>query len=238
MENEIIKDFAKAIRYKWYKKSYEKYLDYIYSVIKFYSLDEKLPTILSQKEYNQNQGLELFRGVKSLMNFANYKRDFATGKYQRYHQQGNTFGAGLYFATKHEYAKDFANPQNPNIISVKLKEDANIPYWEDFKELVNNNRKQIQDYFQNIFQKKVSDLDIREYVEYIQDNWSYLPIAALFGIDGIKYGITSNHIDNYVIFNRDCLVVNKTEFLGNCNSMQIDSPAKDNSSTGPEPGEE
>lgn len=216
MDKQLIKRFAKMLKHEYYIKSHKKYLEYVDAAINFFDLDSMMPTILSENEYKNTEGITLYRGIKTdHISFHEYKRDFASGKFQRYYGDNNFFGMGLYFTTFQNHALEHTNKNAPAIISVKIKKDAKIVYWEDVHDLLNDNFKGILNYLKSIFNKKLSKSKIEDFLYYTINSYQYMPIARLFGFDGIRHeSITKSGgpYGCYVIFCRDCLVVNKTEF--------------------------
>ena len=97
------------------------------------------------------------------------------------------------------------------VISAKISENAKIISVEKLRSLFENSDKYLRFHINTIFRNKLDNSDLDYFAQRIYNLTEAMFASKIFNVDGI----TSNNYHygtNYIIFNRNALVVNEEDF--------------------------
>lgn len=188
---------------------------------------DKLPTIVSKKEFNQlaanNKYGVLERGFKTGKGTLNIDQIIDNYKYGDFYVGEGIYGSGTYTAygnNAHKIALSYASNNEQfscenNVVKYLLKDDARVIKYSDLRKMRDEELKQLikengfKDYFdviENGF-KNIKTTEISKYIMEMQDAGVYASIKGYDAIDTFADNVWGDENSYIVILNRKKMIM-------------------------------
>lgn len=180
-----------------------------------FCLDQKLPNLLSQKEYRKVKGMVIYRGFDcDKISFCKYVYNFAKGEFQRAHKSA-ALGNGIYFATKKYYANYYTRLSKlnsffgVNILSGKIGKDAKLTNPKILNHEFFRDQNKIIKTLGQKFGDTLSECDLDYLYFFMHKQSDYMVKALTLGYDALIRQTPKNNGHIIVVYNRDKIVLNE-----------------------------
>lgn len=180
-----------------------------------FSFDQKLPKMVSAKEYAKTKGVIIYRGFNcDKLSFCKYVYDFAKGEFQRTHKSA-ALGNGIYFATKKYYANYYTRLSKlnsffgVNILSGKLSTDIKLTSPKLINHEFFRDKSKVKKILNQKFDGALNSGDLEYLYWFMLGGSDYMTKSVTLGYDALIRPSVKNHGFVVVVYNRDKVILNE-----------------------------